>query len=239
MKVLRKKKKLRMKKKKKRKRKLRRNRLMKNPTRTPKMLSRKHQHQKVWRKPILDHCWPEVPKPGITAVVAVIIVQEDPAKTSLTLDHGKCIYIAVRRQNNFIDRLYIFRYGTSGYKSPSYQSHREADTAASGSKYLNNSRTEPAPRFTSRFLKNKSIQEENPSKSSYSSDNKYTSDKGLSRSRTSANIDEDLQDDTNTSPYSPYSKTNYGSDLSRSRSSHTLKSRETSPDRPITNSSGT
>ncbi|XP_025423851.1 RING finger protein nhl-1 isoform X2 [Sipha flava] len=132
------------------------------------------------------------------------------------------------------------RYGTNGYKSPSsYQSPRESDTAASGSKYQNNSRTEPAPRFTSRFLKNKSIQEENPSKSSYSSDNKYTSDKGLSRSRTSANLEEDLQDDTNTSSYSPYSKTHYGSDLSRSRSSHTLKSRETSPDRPVTNSSGT
>jgi len=131
------------------------------------------------------------------------------------------------------------RYGTSGYKSPSYQSPREADTSASGSKYLNNSRTEPAPRFTSRFLKTKSIQEENPSKPSYNSDSKYTSDKGgLSRSRTSANLEEDLPDDTNTSAYSPYSKNHYGSDLSRSRSSHALKSRETSPDRPVTNASG-
>jgi len=135
----------------------------------------------------------------------------------------------------------MFRYGTSGYKSPSYQSPREADTSstASGSKYLNNTRTEPAPRFTSRFLKTKSIQEENPSKPSYNSDNKYTSDKGgLSRSRTSANLEEDLPDDTNTSTYSPYSKNHYGSDLSRSRSSHALKSRETSPDRPVTNASG-
>jgi len=135
---------------------------------------------------------------------------------------------------------FLFRYGTSGYKSPSsYQSPREADTSASGSKYLNNTRTEPAPRFTSRFLKNKSIQEENPSKPSYNSDNKYTSDKGgLSRSRTSANLEEDLPDDTNTSTYSPYSKNHYGSELSRSRSSHALKSRETSPDRPVTNASG-
>lgn len=136
---------------------------------------------------------------------------------------------------------FIFRYGTSGYKSPSsYQSSRETDTATSGSKYLTNSRTEPTtPRFTSRFLKNKSIQEENPSKPSYSSDSKYASDKGLSRSRTSANVEEELQDDTNASSYSPYSKNHYGSDLSRSRSSHALKSRETSPDRPATNSSGT
>lgn len=135
---------------------------------------------------------------------------------------------------------YSVRYGTSGYKSPasSYQSTRDIpDTAttASGSKYQNNTRTEPAPRFTSRFLKNKSIQEENPSKPSYGSDNK-----GISRSRTSANVDEDLLDDTsNTSSYTPYSKNHYGSDLSRSRSSHALKSRETSPDRPLTNSSGT
>lgn len=137
--------------------------------------------------------------------------------------------------------FFIRRYGTSGYKSPSssYQSPRETETAASsGSKYLNNSRTEPAPRFTSRFLKNKSIQEETPGKSSYANDNKYTSDKGLSRSRTSANLEEDLPDDSNASAYSPYSKNHYGSDLSRSRSSHALKSRETSPDRPVTNSSG-
>ncbi|VVC44455.1 Hypothetical protein CINCED_3A009566 [Cinara cedri] len=136
------------------------------------------------------------------------------------------------------------RYGTSSYKSPAstYQSPREAESAAasSGSKYLNNTtRAEPAPRFTSRFLKNKAIQEENPSKSNYSNDGKYTSasDKGLLRSRTSANLEEELQDDTNAAPYTPYSKNNYGSDLSRSRSSHTLKSRETSPDRPVTNSS--
>lgn len=152
---------------------------------------------------------------------------------------SRYVYRSIFRELYNISHFLILRYGTSGYKSPSsYQSPRDADTAASGSKYQNNSRTEPAPRFTSRFLKNKSIQEENPSKSSYSSDNKYTSDKGLSRSRTSANLEEDLQDDTNTSPYSPYSKTHYGSDLSRSRSSHTLKSRETSPDRPVTNSSG-
>lgn len=136
-----------------------------------------------------------------------------------------------------------FRYGTSGYKAPSsYQSPRETDTSASGSKYLTNSRTEPTPRFTSRFLKNKSIQEENAgNRPTDSSSSKYTPDaKTLSRSRTSANLEDDLllQDDTNASPYSPYSKTHYGSELSRSRSSHALKSRETSPDRPVSNSPG-
>ncbi|XP_050539540.1 RING finger protein nhl-1 isoform X1 [Daktulosphaira vitifoliae] len=126
------------------------------------------------------------------------------------------------------------RYGTGGYKSSSssYQSPKEPDTTTSGSKYLNRT----TPRFTSRFLKNKSI-EEDPSKSSYSSESKYN-DKGLLRSRTSTNLDEDLyQDDPGTSPYSSsYSKNHYGSDLSRSRSSHALKSRENSPDRPVTNS---
>ncbi|XP_060860723.1 RING finger protein nhl-1 isoform X2 [Metopolophium dirhodum] len=161
------------------------------------------------------------------------------ARSAQARDNGSGSNSSSRRASQ--DESYTrSRYGTSGYKSPSYQSPREADTSASGSKYLNNSRTEPAPRFTSRFLKTKSIQEENPSKPSYNSDNKYTSDKGgLSRSRTSANLEEDLPDDTNTSAYSPYSKNHYGSDLSRSRSSHALKSRETSPDRPVTNASGT
>ncbi|KAL4119250.1 hypothetical protein QTP88_012089 [Uroleucon formosanum] len=161
------------------------------------------------------------------------------ARSAQARDNGSGSNSSSRRASQ--DESYTrSRYGTSGYKSPSYQSPREADTSASGSKYLNNTRTEPAPRFTSRFLKTKSIQEENPSKPCYNSDNKYTSDKGgLSRSRTSANLDEDLPDDTNTSAYSPYSKNHYGSDLSRSRSSHALKSRETSPDRPVTNASGT
>ncbi|XP_050433247.1 RING finger protein nhl-1 isoform X2 [Adelges cooleyi] len=126
------------------------------------------------------------------------------------------------------------RYGTGGYKSSSsYQSPKEPEPASSGSKYLNRT----APRFTSRFLKNKPI-EEDPSKSSYGSESKYN-DKGLLRSRTTANLDEDQPDDPVTSPYSSsYSKNHYGSDLSRSRSSHALKSRETSPDRPLTSSSG-
>lgn len=144
------------------------------------------------------------------------------------------------------NRFRFVRYGTSGYKSPSsYQSPRETEaaTASGGSKYQNNNaaRSDSTPRFTSRFLKNKAIQEENPGKPSYGDDGKYTgaSDKGLLRSRTSANVEEDLQDDTNVAPYTPYSKNHYGSELSRSRSSHALKSRETSPDRPVSNSSGT
>lgn len=139
----------------------------------------------------------------------------------------------------------IFRYGSttgSGGYQPSYQSggSRDANATTGG-------RTEPAPRFTSRFLKNKSVREQQqPSYSSGGSNNnndgKYGSDsKGLLRSRTSANLDEDMpmDDGGNASAYSPYGKSHYGSDLSRSRSSHTLKSRETSPDRPISSHSGT
>lgn len=139
----------------------------------------------------------------------------------------------------------IFRYssttGSGGYQS-SYQSGggRDANAATGG-------RTEPAPRFTSRFLKNKSVREEQqPSYSSggghNNNDGKYGSDnKGLLRSRTSANLDEDMptDDGSNVSAYSPYAKSHYGSDLSRSRSSHALKSRETSPDRPVSSHSGT
>jgi hypothetical protein len=81
-----------MKKKKKKKQKLHQNHLTKNQTKIPMMLSRKYQHQKVWKKPILDHYWLEVLKPGIMEVEAVIIAQEDLAKTSLTLDHGTCTH---------------------------------------------------------------------------------------------------------------------------------------------------
>lgn len=239
MKVRPKRKKSKTRKKKKKKRKPRPNRRKPIRTKILKTPNRKR-HRKAWKKRTSGRCWPGARRPGTTEAAATA-VRGERAKTKVTLDLGERTKRRLWLDEKKID-IWNFRYGTSGYKSPSstYQSPRETDSAAaaSGSKYLNNTRTEPAPRFTSRFLKNKSIQEETPGKPSYGNDGKYTSDKGLSRSRTSANLEEDLPDDTNVSAYSPYSKNHYGSDLSRSRSSHALKSRETSPDRPVTNSSG-
>lgn len=160
-----------------------------------------------------------------------------------------------------------FNTNTDTYR-PSYSSKDSANRSSKYLSNNRNDEPEPKSRFTSRFLnKSKSTAMAPPDEDDfhqgtgrrYSGNDDsiysrrepgYTSFKDrkarLARSKSTHGFGEDLEgdlDDNTASSYYPASylaskASNAGNDLSRSRSSHVLKSRENSPERPLSSNTG-